>query len=179
MKAKTKGSDFKALDKMILAYKGKPGELLSVMEEAQKLNQHNYLPEEVLAYIAENLGLPLVQVYSVATFYSFFNLKPQGEHSIIVCRGTACHTRGSKDLLRSLALTLGFKEENLKENEKIFLTTADNKFTIRTVACFGQCALAPVIDIDGKIYSHMTEAKIKRLIKQVDRKGASGANKKS
>ena len=106
----------------------------------------------------------------------FRSLKPQGEHSIVVCRGTACHTRGSKTLLRSIAFALGFKEEDLKENEKVFLTTPDNKFTIRTVACFGQCALAPVIDIDGKIYSHMTEAKIRRLIRQLGRRG-KGARK--
>lgn len=179
MKAKNKDIDFRTLDKVILAYKGKPGELLTVMEEAQKLHPHNYLPEGVLVYIAQRLDLPLAQIYSVATFYAFFNLKPQGEHSVIVCRGTACHTRGSKSLLRSLAITLGFKEEQLKESEKVFLTTADNKFTIRTVACFGQCALAPVIDIDGKIYSHMTEARIKRLIRQVSKKGVAGANKKS
>ncbi len=166
------------LDKLISSYKGKPGELLGVMEEAQKLNPRNYLPEPVLTYIAEKLNIPPAQIYSVATFYAFFNLKPQGEHSIIVCRGTACHTRGSKNLLRSIALTLGFREDELKENEKVFLTTADNKFTVRTVACFGQCALAPVIDIDGKIYSHMTEARIKRLIKQI-RKGKSSAHKQS
>lgn len=164
------------LDKLISSYKGKPGELLGVMEEAQKLNPRNYLPESVLTYISEKLNIPPAQIYSVATFYAFFNLKPQGEHSIVVCRGTACHTRGSKNLLRSIALTLGFREDELKENEKVFLTTSDNKFTVRTVACFGQCALAPVIDIDGKIYSHMTEARIKRLIKQI-RKGKSSAHK--
>ena len=166
------------LDEVISAYKGKLGELLSIMEEAQKLHPQNYLSETVLAHISNKLDIPLAQIYSVATFYTFFNLKPQGDHSVIVCRGTACHTRGSRSLLRSLAFTLGIKEDEIKENEKVFLTTADNKFTIRTVACFGQCALAPVIDIDGKIYSHMTEAKIRRLIKQIGRKGAAGVNKK-
>lgn len=137
------------------------------MEEAQKLSCRNFLSENILSYIADKTKIPLSQIYSVATFYTFFNLKPQGEHCITVCRGTACHTRGSKNLLRSIALTLGIKEEDLRENEKVFVTTEDNKFTVKTVACFGQCALAPVIDIDGKIYSHMTEVKIRRLIKQV------------
>ncbi|MFA5287678.1 MAG: NAD(P)H-dependent oxidoreductase subunit E [Candidatus Omnitrophota bacterium] len=178
MKSKNKDINLRVLDKIIRTYKGKLGELLSIMEEAQKLHPQNYLSEEILIYISDKLDIPHAQIYSVATFYAFFNLKPQGEHSVVVCRGTACHTRGSRSLLRSLALTLGIKEEDIKENEKVFLTTADNKFTIRTVACFGQCALAPVIDIDGKIYSHMTEAKIRRLIKQVSRKGAEGVNKK-
>jgi NADH-quinone oxidoreductase subunit E len=178
MKRHNRSIHFSKLDELIHAYKGKLGELLSIMEEAQKLHPQNYLSEEVLAYISDKLDIPPAQIYSVATFYTFFNLKPQGEHSVVVCRGTACHTRGSRSLLRSLVFTLGIKEEDLKENEKVFLTTADNKFTIRTVACFGQCALAPVIDIDGKIYSHMTEAKIRRLIKQISRKGAVGGNKK-
>ena len=160
----------KKLDQIIKAYKGKPGELLGVMEEAQKASMRNYLSQDTLFYIASKLQLPASQIYSVATFYTFFNLKPQGDHCIIVCRGTACHTRGSKNLLRSIALTLGLKEEDLRENEKVFVTTKDNKFTVKTVACFGQCALAPVIDIDGKIYSHMTEAKIRRLIKQAGKK---------
>lgn len=160
----------KKIDQIIKAYKGKPGELLGVMEEAQKASACNYLSQDTLFYIASKLQLPASQIYSVATFYTFFNLKPQGDHCIIVCRGTACHTRGSKNLLRSIALTLGLKEEDLRENEKVFVTTKDNKFTVKTVACFGQCALAPVIDIDGKIYSHMTEAKIRRLIKQAGKK---------
>ncbi|OQB11959.1 MAG: NADP-reducing hydrogenase subunit HndA [Candidatus Omnitrophica bacterium ADurb.Bin205] len=160
----------KKLDQIIKAYKGKPGELLGVMGEAQKASMRNYLSQDTLFYIASKLQLPASQIYSVATFYTFFNLKPQGDHCIIVCRGTACHTRGSKNLLRSIALTLGLKEEDLRENEKVFVTTKDNKFTVKTVACFGQCALAPVIDIDGKIYSHMTEAKIRRLIRQAGKK---------
>ncbi len=178
MKGVIKNQGFRKVDRLVHTYKGRVGELLGIMEEAQKLNPQNYLSEEILSYIAKKLNIPLSQIYSVATFYTFFNLKPQGEHSVVVCRGTACHTRGSRSLLRLLAFMLGIKEEELKENEKVFLTTADNKFTIRTVACFGQCALAPVIDIDGKIYSHMTEAKIRRLIKQVGRKGANGGNKK-
>lgn len=177
MQIKDEDTNFQKLDEVIHVHKGKLGELLSVMEEAQKLHPKNYLSEKVLVYISDKLNIPLAQIYSVATFYTFFNLKPQGEHSVIVCRGTACHTRGSRSLLYSLAVILGIKEEDLKENEKVFLTTEDNKFTIRTVACFGQCALAPVVDIDGKIYSHMTEAKLRRLVKQISRKGAVSGNK--
>lgn len=172
-----KDIDLKALDKVFAAYKGKPGELLCVMEEAQKFSKKNYLPLEVLRYIAKNTGIPLAQVYSVATFYTFFNLLPQGEHSIVVCRGTACHTRGSKKLLESLCALLGFAEEELNENKKVFLTTKDNKFTIRTVACFGQCALAPVVDIDGKIYSHITTQKLKKLIEKIIREKKKNARK--
>ena len=157
----------KQLDRVIEKYEGKPGALLGMLEEIQGLNKHKYLPREVLEYVSERTGVPLSRIYSVVTFYAFFNLKAQGDHSIIVCRGTACHTRRSKNLLDYLKSMLHLKEDESQEGDKLFLTTADNKFTLRTVACFGQCALAPVVEIDGKIYSHMTENKLKDIIKRV------------
>ncbi|MCX7927805.1 MAG: NAD(P)H-dependent oxidoreductase subunit E [Candidatus Omnitrophica bacterium] len=159
------------VDAVINKYVGKPGGLLSILEEVQNLNKHKYLPEEVLAYISKKTAIPLSRIYSVVTFYAFFNLKPQGEHSIIICRGTACHTRRSKELLEFIKKMLGIKEEESQEGEKVFLTTADKKFTIKTVACFGQCALAPVVEIDGVIYSHMTENKLKELVSRIARRG--------
>jgi NADH-quinone oxidoreductase subunit E len=155
------------LDRVIEKYKDKPGALLGMLEEIQGLNKHKYLPKEVLEYVSQKTEVPLSRIYSVVTFYAFFNLKPQGDHSIIVCRGTACHTRRSKNLLDYIKSMLHLKEDESQEGDKLFLTTADNKFTLRTVACFGQCALAPVVEIDGKIYSHMTENKLKDIIKRV------------
>jgi len=157
----------KQFDKVIEKYKDRPGALLGMLEEMQGLNKHKYLPKEILEYVSEKTGVPLSRIYSVVTFYAFFNLKPQGDHSIIVCRGTACHTRRSKNLLDYLKSMLHLKEDESQEGDKLFLTTADDKFTLRTVACFGQCALAPVVEIDGKIYSHMTENKLKDIIKRV------------
>lgn len=150
------------MDSVIKKHQGKPGELLGILEELQNRHPHKYLPAETLEYVAEKSGLPVSQVYSVATFYAFFNLKPQGEHTLVVCRGTACHTRGSKSLLESLKKILNLKEE--EGSEKIFLTTPDRKFTVKTVACFGQCAMAPVVEVDGKMHSHVTEMKLKGLI---------------
>jgi len=152
------------LDKVILKFKDKPGSLLGILEEIQNLNPHKYLPQEILEYVSQKTDVPLSRIYSVVTFYAFFNLKPQGKHSIIICRGTACHTRRSKNLLEYLKVMLGLHEDESQEGEKLFLTTSDNKFTLRTVACFGQCALAPVVEIDGKIYSHMTENKLKDIV---------------
>jgi NADH-quinone oxidoreductase subunit E len=157
----------KDLDKIILKFKDKPGSLLGTLEEIQNLNPQKYLPFEVLEYVSEKTNVPLSRIYSVVTFYAFFNLKPQGKHSIIICRGTACHTRRSKNLLEYLKTMLGLHEDESQEGEKLFLTTSDNKFTLRTVACFGQCALAPVVEIDGKIYSHMTENKLKDIVNRV------------
>lgn len=132
----------------------------------QRKTEHTYLNEQSLLYIAQHMGVPLSQVYSVVTFYSFFNLKPQGEHTITVCRGTACHTRGSKPLLNDVMAMLNLEESESGEDESYF-TTPDMRFTVRTVACFGQCALAPVIAVDDVIYSRMTSDKLATLIKQL------------
>ena len=94
----------------------------------------------------------------MATFYSFFNLTPQGLHSIVVCRGTACHTRGSLELLETGLRRLGI--EGFREDEANSVTTVDGFASVRTVACFGQCALAPVVQIDGTISSRMTVGKL-------------------
>ena len=149
---------------------GKPGALLGVLEEAQNLERFKYLPESTLRFIAEGMGLPLSQVYSVATFYSFFNLSPQGLHSIVVCRGTACHTRGSLELLEACLRRLGI--EAFREDEANSVTTPDRFASIRTVACFGQCALAPVVQIDGVISSRMTVGKLVAAIDKLRRGGA-------
>lgn len=131
-----------------------PGALLLALEEAQNASEFRYLDEDTMRNIAERFGEPLSRVYSVATFYSFFNLAPQGKHTIVVCRGTACHTRGSLGLLRETASKLGFPD--FREDEEASFTTDDRQYTVRTVACFGQCALAPVVAIDGIIYSRVT-----------------------
>jgi len=161
------GLDKIKLDAIISNYAGKPGSVLGILEEAQKLNQHKYLTQEVLEYIADKINIPVSRIYNIITFYAFFNLKPQGKHSIIVCRGTACHTRGSKNLLDFLINLFGFKEEDFNQDGKSFLTTKDNKFTIKTVACFGQCALAPVVEVDGNIYSRVTTEKLGKIIKGI------------
>ncbi|HOX30945.1 MAG TPA: NAD(P)H-dependent oxidoreductase subunit E [Spirochaetales bacterium] len=157
-----------SLDELIERHRGKKGGLLSLLENAQELERFRYLPEATLRSIAEGMGIPLSQVYSVATFYSFFNLKPQGLHSIVVCRGTACHTRGSLELLQGALKKLGI--EGYREEEESSATTADNFCSVRTVACFGQCALAPVVQIDGTIYSRMTVGKLVAAIEKL-RKG--------
>ena len=149
--------------------KGKPGALLGVLEEAQGLERFKYLPESTLRLISEGMQIPLSQVYSVATFYSFFNLTPQGLHSIVVCRGTACHTRGSLDLLEASLHRLGIK--GFREDEANSVTTEDGFASIRTVACFGQCALTPVVQIDGAISSRMTVGKLAVALDKL-RKGA-------
>jgi NADH-quinone oxidoreductase subunit E len=160
------------LDALIARHAGKPGALLGILEDAQKLHRHQFLPQNTLTYIAQKTNTPLARIYGVVSFYAFFNLKPQGDHVITLCRGTACHTRGSKDLLDDLKVFLGFTDEGA-QGDKVFLTTPDKKFTLKTVACFGQCALAPVVEVDGVIHSRMTRTKLRRIIEGVRRRKTS------
>ena len=122
------------LEEIIEARKGKPGALLGILEDAQGLEEHRYLPEATLRRIAEATATPLSTVYSVATFFSYFNLSPQGKHSVVVCRGTACHTRGSLELLESALARLGI--EGFREDESNSITSIDAFASVRTVACF-------------------------------------------
>jgi NADH-quinone oxidoreductase subunit E len=95
------------IDQAVAEHTGKPGALLGILETIQAANAHKYLSMEALRYIAQETGIPPATIYSVATFYALFNLDPQGDNLICVCRGTACHTRGSRDLLEKVCLDLG------------------------------------------------------------------------
>jgi NADH-quinone oxidoreductase subunit E len=153
---------------MIASYAGTPGALLSVLENIQEHNPHKYLSTAILVYVGEHMDIPLAQIYSVVTFYALFNLEPQGEHSICICRGTACHTRGSRNLLQRVRLELGISEENEGGADKVCVTTPDGRYSLRTVACFGQCALAPVVELDHAIFGHVNEQALRREIEHLD-----------
>lgn len=153
------------LDEIIKKHRGEPGMLLTTLEEVQEKNQLKYLPGETLAEISKKLLIPYTQVYSVATFYSYFNLKPQGKHAIVVCRGTACHTKGSKALLDDIAADLDIKRDG--DGEDSSYTTPNNLFTVRTVACFGQCAQSPVVEVDGVIYGNVNAQKLLKIVNRV------------
>jgi NADH-quinone oxidoreductase subunit E len=165
----TSSRELQEIDTVIADYKGRHGALLGILEKTQLLNEHKYLSEDALNHVALRTGVPLSRVYNVVTFYSFFNLKPQGMHTVTVCRGTACHTKGSRALLGDIGLILNCSK-GLEEGEAVY-TTPDNQFTISTVACFGQCALAPVIAVDGVIHSNMTTAKLQKLLGMITKKG--------
>ena len=158
------------INQIVDRYNGKPGALLGILKAVQEKVRHNYLPSQVLRYIAEKTNTPYSQIYSVATFYALFNLEPQGDHTICVCRGTACHTRGSRALLESLELELGLggQEQAQGKGKQVAATTPDGKFTVRTVACFGQCALAPVVEVDHRICGHVNERSLQREVKSLE-----------
>jgi NADH-quinone oxidoreductase E subunit len=143
------------LYELIDKYKSKKGALIPVLHGAQEM--FGYLSEEVLEQVAQHLGIPLAEVYGVATFYSFFNLKPKGRHLIGVCLGTACYVRGAQEVVEELK-----KELNIDMNE----TTEDGNFTFGITRCVGACGLAPVMTIDDDVYGRMTPAKVKDILKK-------------
>lgn len=160
------------IDQMIARMGDRPGALLSILEAVQEHNTHKYLAPETLQYVAAKTETPLSRIYSVATFYALFNLQPQGDNTICICRGTACHTRGSRNLLQSVRLELGLgalEPTEESDSNKILQTTPDNQFTVRTVACFGQCALAPVVEVNHRICGHVNERTLQREIQTIER----------
>ena len=160
-------------DRTIAAHSGIPGGLLGILERIQERHPHKYLSSEVLEYVAEKADIPLARIYSVVTFFALFNLEPQGDHTICICRGTACHTRGSRNLLQRLRLELGLPVESEDGADKLCVTTQDRKYSLRTVACFGQCALAPVVEVDHAIFGHMNEQTLHREIEHLQKERKS------
>lgn len=162
------------IDQAVAKHGNRPGALLGILEDVQAANAHKYLSMEALRYISNVTGIAPARIFSAATFYALFNLDPQGDNVICVCRGTACHTRGSRDLLDKLCLDLGVSEHEADENteaDKLAITTPDRRFTIRTVACFGQCALAPVVEVNHHILSHVNERTLQREVKSLRQGG--------
>ncbi len=153
------------IDQLIEDHKGRPGGLLGVLERLQERSEQQYLDRETLLMVARRMRVPLSRLRSVVTFYAFFNLEPQGRHTVCICRGTACHTRGSRDLLLTAQHELGL--DGPEQADKLTRTTADAQFTLRTVACFGQCALAPVVEVDRQIHGRVNEHEICKLIEKV------------
>jgi NADH-quinone oxidoreductase subunit E len=129
--------------------------LISVLEEIQA--QYRCLPPEAMILVSERLGVPLSQVYSVATFYHAFSLVPRGKHTVCVCTGTACHVRGTTQVLNRLETSLGIRPGE---------TTPDHQFTLETVNCLGCCALGPVVVMDGEYEGQMSPRKVDRLLKR-------------
>ncbi len=132
------------------------GSLINALEEIQE--RFRYLPPEALILASERLGVPLSQAYSVATFYNAFSLKPKGKHCLNVCMGTACHVRGSLQVLERLETKLGIKTGR---------TTRDHLFTLETVNCLGACALGPIVVTDGEYSGQMTPQKSDQLLKNI------------
>ncbi len=139
-------------------HNGKRGALISVLEDIQ--NEYGYLPESAMRLTADEMGVSLVDLYGVATFYRSFSLKPRGRHVISVCLGTACHVRGAPMVVQEFERQLGIRAGD---------TTPDMEFTLETVNCLGACALGPIVTVDGRYFSNVSPISAKKILKAVKR----------
>ncbi|MBI4180512.1 MAG: NADH-quinone oxidoreductase subunit NuoE [Chloroflexi bacterium] len=144
------------LSEILTPYRGQRGALIPVLQKVQ--GELGYLPEEAMSEIAYFLGLPRSEIYGVASFYAQFRFERQGEHTVRVCQGTACYVQGGKRILEAVE-----DELHLAPGKTI---TDDYKFSVEKVACFGSCALAPVMVMDKTVYGKMTPAKARQILSQ-------------
>lgn len=138
-------------------YRGQKDALIPILQRVQA--ELGYLPEEAVSEVARFLGLSSSEIYGVASFYSQFRFERQGEHAVRVCQGTACHVRGGRRIMSAVSQGLGIQPGG---------TTEDYRFSLERVACFGSCALAPVMVVDNAVYGRLTTVKARQVLSSFD-----------
>jgi NADH:ubiquinone oxidoreductase subunit E len=138
--------------------KSQPHQLIEVLQDVQE--QQGYISEDSMAVISKELGVPILDVYRVASFYKAFSLKPSGKNVITVCTGTACHVRGANLVVNQASSQLRTEPGEM---------TDDGLFTVKHVNCLGACALGPVVTENGSCHHHMTPGKIRKLINSIQK----------
>jgi len=141
------------LDEILSHYNGRQDELIPILQEVQE--QFGYLPSEAMLKVARFLRLPESAVFGVSTFYAQFKFSPTGKKKVRLCRGTACHVRGAPQILDEVEKQLGIKPGE---------TTPDLEYSLETIACFGSCALAPVMVVDDNVYGRMSPKKVAQIL---------------
>lgn len=145
--------DFSGTQEVMQKYPKEQRYTLGILQDIQR--KYGYVPKEALVMLSAYLNVPLSRLYSMATFYKAFSLKPKGENMIKVCDGTACHIRSSMVILKELEKLLEIK---LGE------TTEDGRFSLESVNCLGACALAPAIVINKTCYGKVTPASLREIL---------------
>lgn len=138
-------------------HKGNQSDLIPILQDVQE--EFGYISREAMTEAADYLKLPACSVYGVVTFYTQFHLARQGKHKIKVCRGTACHVRGGNSIMKAVGRKLGIRPGE---------TTEDYRFSLEGVACFGSCALAPVMVVNGEAHGRMTSEKAEALLENLE-----------
>ena len=138
-------------------YNSDPGKIIPILQAVQE--EYRYLPEEIMILVASVLKISPAKVFGIATFYSHFSLEPKGKYVVKVCDGTACHVKGSGNIIKTVKKCLG-----LSGKER---STSDLLFTLETVSCLGACGLAPVVVINDQVYGQVDEAKMNSLIAEI------------
>jgi NADH-quinone oxidoreductase subunit E len=155
-----------AVDRVLAEYRGASRDaLIPILQEVQEAE--GYLSPAAIALVGHELDLPTSKIYGVATFYNQFRFQPQGRYHFMVCRGTACHVKGSKKLLDAVVRALGIEPGQ---------TSRDTLFSLETVACMGACGLAPVVNMNGEFHAKVTPVKLARIVEECRAKEAPGAD---
>jgi NADH:ubiquinone oxidoreductase subunit E len=148
-------SDLEKVTAIVGKYGGNRDSLISILQDIQY--EWRYLPEDAVRAVASQLGMPLIQVYGVATFFRAFSLTPRGEHIVSVCLGTACHVRRAPAVFEEIKRRLGIEPGE---------TTGDMRYSLETVNCLGACALGPIVVVDGEYHGQMSPGRVKKLLKK-------------
>ena len=157
------GVDLSLMEGVLRQYQDDDTSLIMILQQAQSI--YGYLPQEVIYHVAERTGNSPAKVMGVATFYSYFRLKPMGTYQIMLCDGTACHVRKSIPILEKMRETLGLSSQKI--------TTDDMLFTVETVSCLGACGLAPACTVNDKVYPSMTPEKAVELLDELKKEGTA------
>lgn len=145
------------IDEIVMKHGSNQSSIITILQEIQ--GKYRYLPKEVLEYLANRMDISPSKIYGIATFYENFSLEPKGKYVIKICDGTACHVRKSIPILNAL-----HKELELSNKKR---TTDDLMFTVETVSCLGACGLAPVLNINDKVYGKMTPESTVELLNKL------------
>ena len=138
---------------VIKKYTGIKGAMMPILQEAQDI--YGYLPYEVQKKISDETGVPVEEIYGIASFYAQFKLNPNGEVAVAVCLGTACYVKGSGDIIEECSRVL---------NVPIGSTSSDGKYSLEATRCIGACGLAPVLTITGEVYGRLTKDDIPGIL---------------
>ena len=143
----------RTLEQILEGRRSQPEQLIETLQDIQE--DYGYISEEAMREVSKGLGVPLIEVFRVASFYKTFRLNPSGKYIVTMCTGTACHVRGAPLLLDQAISQLGVKPGEI---------TADGLFSVEYVNCLGACALGPIVTENGSYHHHMTPAKLRKLI---------------
>ena len=146
--------DLSVVDDIIRAHHTSKQNIIAILQDVQK--EFRYLPEEALNHLSAKLDMTPAKIYSIATFYENFSLKPKGKYIIRICDGTACHVKHSIPILNALKEKLALSEGKT--------TSDDMLFTLETVSCLGACGLAPVVTVDDEVFGRLTVDDVDRVL---------------
>lgn len=152
-----------ALEPILAGRRSRPHQLIEVLQDVQ--DHYGHIPEDAMKTVSVHLGVPLIEVFRVASFYKAFSLKPRGKNVITICTGTACHVRGAGLLIDQVKGQLKIDPGD---------TTADGLVTVEGVNCLGTCALGPVVVENDTYRHHVTPGRLRKRIERIQHGGDAG-----